>query len=199
MKKKYVLFVLCFFGFVFLMTGCSTAKDKLEDTYYAKIKVQDYGTILVKLDAGEAPLTVQNFKKLANDGFYDGLTFHRIIEGFMIQGGDPLGTGGGGSNQTIKGEFSKNGVTNTIKHVRGTISMARSEDYNSASSQFFIVQQASLHLDGAYAGFGTVLEGMEIVDQICQNVPVENDNGRVLKQNQPVITSIRVSKNQEDI
>lgn len=118
-----------------------------------EIQVKNYGTIKVELDGDTAPITVANFLKLAQNGFYDGLTFHRIIDGFMIQGGDPKGNGTGGSDETIKGEFSGNGVENNISHVRGTISMARSQDMDSASSQFFIVQSDSTYLDGQYAGF----------------------------------------------
>ena len=151
-----------------------------------------YGTITVELDGNTAPITVENFISLAKDGFYDGLTFHRIIDGFMIQGGDPDGNGTGGSKKTIKGEFSGNGVENNISHVRGVISMARSGDPDSASSQFFIVHQDSTFLDGQYAAFGHVTEGMEIVDAICADTPVEDDNGTVAWWNQPVITSIRI-------
>lgn len=158
--------------------------------HHAEIVVKDYGTISLELDADAAPITVANFAKLVNEGFYDGLTFHRIISGFMIQGGDPLGNGMGGSEQNIKGEFAVNGVKNSISHVRGTISMARSQSYNSASSQFFIVHEDSTFLDGQYAGFGKVTSGMEIVDKICEDVKVEDDNGTVLKENQPVIEKI---------
>lgn len=157
-----------------------------------QIDVQDYGTIKVELDADVAPITVNNFVKLVNEGFYDGLTFHRIISGFMIQGGDPLGNGTGGSDETIKGEFSNNGVENNISHVRGTISMARSSENDSASSQFFIVHEDSDFLDGDYAAFGTVTEGMEVVDAICEAVQVEDSNGTVAAENQPIITSIKV-------
>ena len=129
----------------------------------------------------------------AKGGFYDGLTFHRIIDGFMIQGGDPLGNGTGGADENIKGEFAQNGVENSISHVRGTISMARSQEYDSASSQFFIVQSDSTYLDGQYAGFGTVTEGMEIVDKICQDIPVQDNNGTVSPDDQPVIESITVT------
>ena len=158
--------------------------------HHAEIVVKDYGTILLELDADVAPITVANFAKLANEGFYNGLTFHRIISGFMIQGGDPLGNGMGGSDQTIKGEFAVNGVKNSISHVRGTISMARSNSYNSASSQFFIVHEDSTFLDGQYAGFGKVTSGIEIVDKICEDVKVEDDNGTVLEENQPVIEKV---------
>ena len=129
--------------------------------HHEEIEVQDYGTITVELDGDAAPITVDNFLKLAKEGFYDGLTFHRIIDGFMIQGGDPEGTGMGGSDETIKGEFSANGVENNLSHTRGAISMARnSVSMDSASSQFFIVQSDSTFLDGQYACFGYVTSGM---------------------------------------
>lgn len=166
--------------------------DLLSGKHHVKIKVKDYGTISVELDADVAPITVTNFLDLAKDGFYDGLTFHRIISGFMIQGGDPLGNGIGGSDKTIKGEFSENGVENSISHVRGTISMARSQDYDSASSQFFIMHKDNPGLDGQYAAFGTVTKGMEVVDKICENTQVEDENGTVAAENQPVIKSIKV-------
>ena len=137
---------------------------------------------------------MENFLKLTEEGFYDGLTFHRIIDGFMIQGGDPKGNGTGGSDETIKGEFSENGVENPLSHTRGAISMARSQDYDSASSQFFIVQEDSTYLDGQYAAFGYVTEGMDVVDKICEDVSVEDQNGTVLPENQPVIESIKVVK-----
>ena len=160
--------------------------------HHVKIQVKDYGTISVELDPTYAPITVENFLSLAKSGFYDGLTFHRIIDGFMIQGGDPLGTGLGGSDTTIKGEFSINGVDNPLSHTRGAISMARSQDKNSASSQFFIVHQDSPHLDGDYAVFGYVTDGMDIVDKICEDTKVTDSNGTVAKENQPVIESIEV-------
>ncbi len=155
-----------------------------------QIVIKDYGTIEVELDAKEAPITVENFLSLVDSHFYDGLTFHRIIDGFMIQGGDPLGTGTGGSPNKIKGEFSANGVNNTISHVRGVISMARSQMMDSASSQFFIVHEDSKFLDGQYAGFGHVTSGMEIVDAIAKNTKVEDSNGTVKKENQPIIEKI---------
>ena len=163
-------------------------------THHATIEVKDYGTIKLELYSDIAPITVTNFAKLTNEGFYNGLTFHRIMDGFMIQGGDPEGTGYGGSKETIKGEFKVNGVANNISHVRGVISMARSSvSYNSASSQFFIVQSDSEFLDGQYAGFGKVTEGMEIVDKICENAPVIDNNGTVLKDNQPIIEKITMN------
>lgn len=159
---------------------------------HVNIKVKDYGTISVELDPTYAPITVENFISLAESGFYDGLTFHRIIDGFMIQGGDPLGTGMGGAENTIKGEFSNNGVENPMSHERGVISMARSQDKDSASSQFFIMHQDSPHLDGDYAAFGHVTDGMDIVDKICEDTKVTDRNGSVAKENQPVIESIEV-------
>ena len=167
-------------------------KTAISGKHHVEINVKDYGTIKVELDADTAPITVENFMTLAEDGFYDGLTFHRIIDGFMMQGGDPNGNGAGGSDTKIKGEFEGNGVKNDISHVRGTISMARSSANDSASSQFFIVQSDSQYLDGEYAGFGTVTEGMEIVDQICKDTPVQDSNGTVAAEDQPVIESVKV-------
>lgn len=163
----------------------------LSGKHYVEMQIEDYGNIKLELDADVAPITVTNFINLVNDGFYDGLTFHRIIDGFMVQGGDPEGTGMGRSSKTIKGEFEANGVENNISHVRGVISMARSNDYNSASSQFFIVHQDSTDLDGQYAAFGKVISGMEVVDKLVK-VQVEDDDGTVLAENQPVITSIKI-------
>lgn len=160
--------------------------------HHIEIQVKDYGTIKAELDGDTAPITVANFLKLAESGFYDGLTFHRIIDGFMIQGGDPKGNGTGGADKTIKGEFSQNGVENKLSHVRGTLSMARSQDMDSASSQFFIVQSDCTYLDGQYAAFGTVTEGMELVDKICKDTPVQDNNGTVSAADQPVIESIKV-------
>lgn len=131
------------------------------------IEMADGGMIKLELDETAAPVTVANFTKLVKAGFYDGLTFHRIIPGFMIQGGDPAGNGTGGSKETIKGEFQSNGVKNPIKHTRGVISMARAQDPNSASSQFFIMHADAPHLDGMYAAFGHVVEGMDVVDKIA--------------------------------
>lgn len=157
-----------------------------------EISIKNYGIIQLELDPSQAPITVENFVGLVNSGFYNGLTFHRIIKGFMIQGGDPLGNGTGGSDKEIKGEFASNGVDNNIKHLRGVISMARSSFPDSASSQFFIVHQDSPHLDGDYAAFGHVISGIEVVDKICENTPVQDRNGTVLKADQPVIEYIKV-------
>lgn len=192
--------------------------DDVADSYTAVIKVKDHGEITLELDGKTAPITVANFVSLAKSGFYDGLTFHRIISGFMIQGGDPEGNGTGGSEKTIKGEFSLNGVENNIGHDRGVISMARSgsayEQYlafgyklsdlpeeaqedieramNSASSQFFIMHQDTPSLDGSYAAFGRVTSGMDIVDELATSTPVTDSNGTVLAENQPVIESITI-------
>lgn len=184
------------------LAGCSSSKTTgktkktktLKGNYQVEIKIKDYGTIYAEIDADTAPITVTNFVNLCKNHFYDGLTFHRIIKDFMIQGGDPNGDGTGGSEETIKGEFSDNGVENPLKHTRGALSMARSQDNDSASSQFFIVQSDSTYLDGQYAVFGYVYEGMDIVDQICKDVKVEDNNGTVKKENQPVIESIRCKK-----
>ena len=164
-------------------------------TDYVEITVAGYGTITAELYGNIAPVTVANFMKLVDEGFYNGLTFHRIISGFMIQGGDPLGNGTGGSSEKIKGEFSANGVANNIAHVRGVLSMARSSAYDSASSQFFIMHADAPHLDGQYAAFGRVISGIEVVDEICASTQVQDSNGTVLAANQPVIERIvRIEK-----
>lgn len=174
-------------------TSDSTGQgETLSGKHHVTIEIENYGTIEAELDADIAPITVTNFIDLANSGFYDGLTFHRIISGFMIQGGDPDGNGTGGSGKNIKGEFRSNGVENSLSHKRGVISMARSSDPDSASSQFFIMHQDADYLDGKYAAFGTVTKGIEIVDQICQDTKVEDENGTVLAENQPKITKITV-------
>ena len=206
MEKKNVIFVVSIIVIIILLLVINILvndkkekndmKDLLTGKHYVEMKVKDYGTIELELDSDVAPITVTNFINLVNSKFYDGLTFHRIIDGFMIQGGDPLGNGTGGSSKTIKGEFSENGVKNSISHVRGVISMARSSDYNSASSQFFIVQKDTTSLDGQYAAFGKVISGMDVVDKIAK-VKVEDDNGTVSKENQPVIESIRVTQKNE--
>lgn len=160
---------------------------------YAEIKIKDYGTIVLKLDPEAAPKTVENFVNLAKSGFYDGLTFHRIMKGFMMQGGDPRGNSSGSSGTQIFGEFAANGWTqNTLQHVRGTISMARSQRYDSASSQFFIMQQAAPHLDGNYAAFGHVVSGIEVVDAVCNDAKPTDSNGTIPSNKQPVMEYVRI-------
>ncbi len=185
MKKKFLLGIALIM-ILFTMSACGK-------------KEKDFlGTIELELDAKTAPITVENFVKLAKDGFYDGLTFHRVIKGFMIQGGDPKGDGTGGSEETIKGEFKNNGVENNISHKRGVISMARNSiSMDSASSQFFIVHEDYPSLDGDYAAFGHVTDGMDVVDYIAENTPVIDGNGTVAKENQPIIDSIKVKEEKD--
>lgn len=193
MKKIFVIIMLILF-----IVGCkSFARENIDGNYLRgkhniEIKIKDYGIIKATLDADNAPITVTNFIELVNQGFYNNLTFHRIISGFMIQGGDPDANGTGGSDKTIKGEFLANGVDNTLSHIRGTISMARSDDYNSASSQFFIMHEDNKTLDNYYAAFGIVTEGMDVVDKICKKVKPTDDNGTVPLSKQPVIEYIKV-------
>lgn len=195
-KRIFSLVVLVFILGCLLVpfTACG------EDTQYAHIEIENYGTIVFELRPDQAPETVANFIKLAESGFYNGLTFHRIMEGFMMQGGCPNGDGSGDSGTEIVGEFSANGYNNTLSHVRGTVSMARgghpyydSYFYNTGSSQFFIVHKDSTQLDGKYAAFGTVVEGMDIVDRICTEAKPTDNNGTIPKGQQPVIKSITIS------
>ena len=156
----------------------------------AIIEVKEFGVIEVELDPSVAPLTVENFVKLAKKGFYNGLTFHRVIKGFMIQGGCPKGNGTGGPGYSIKGEFTANGVNNPLKHTRGVISMARAMDPNSAGSQFFIMHQDAPHLDGQYAAFGKVVKGIEVVDAIAS----VNTNYYDMPLNKVVIKDIKIEE-----
>ncbi len=198
MKKKLVIFFTLIT--VLLMGGCGSKNPQIEGkienmnyketeeiTNYIKIEMQTTGDImLLELYPDIAPITVKNFQKLVSEKFYDGLVFHRIIKDFMIQGGDPLGNGSGGSEETIKGEFRLNGVENNLKHERGVISMARSNDRDSASSQFFIVHADSPHLDGSYASFGRIIAGLDTLDKLA-NIKT-NGETPITK---PVIYSIR--------
>lgn len=186
---------------LFIIISCALSnrgKEKTDEVelmngkHNIVINVRDYGSIYLELDADIAPITVTNFIYLINKNFYDGLTFHRIMNNFMIQGGDPSGDGFGGSQTKIKGEFASNGVENSISHVRGVISMARSNDKDSASSQFFIVHKDSKFLDGDYAAFGHVTSGIEVVDKIAESARPTDDNGTIPKEKQPVIESIKV-------
>lgn len=203
-KKKLLISVVvsAVVLFVALLTCAiifKPVKDPMAVTHHATIEIENYGTIKLELYGNTAPETVENFETLANDGFYDGLTFHRIIEDFMMQGGCPEGNGTGGNKDkngneiTIKGEFAANGHENNISHKRGVISMARnSYSKNSGSSQFFIVQKDTPHLDGQYAAFGCVIQGIEIVDAICKNAEPTDDDGTIPADKQPKIKSIRV-------
>ena len=190
--KKILAFAAALALLLGILTACGGNSDEVAGKHHVEIVIRDYGTIAVELDADAAPITVANFLKLAESGFYDGLTFHRIISGFMMQGGDPEGTGMGGSSEKIKGEFSANGIKNDLSHTRGAISMARAQAMDSASSQFFIVHQDSTFLDGQYACFGYVTDGMDVVDAICETVPVVDNNGTVQDGQQPVMETVRV-------
>ena len=190
LKKLFRALALCTAGVLAcaILTACGDKGDSSSQTSAADTDKK----FVITLYANDAPITCENFEKLVKKKFYDGLTFHRIIDGFMIQGGDPEGTGRGGSDETIKGEFSENGVKNDISHERGVISMARSSDPDSASSQFFIVQSDSTYLDGQYAAFGHVTEGMDIVDQICKDAKPTDNNGTISADEQPVMTSVTI-------
>jgi len=201
-KSTIIAFAVAVIFFVLLGTQFFSGNNPSEDSadtgfnvnadYYADIELEHYGTITVALDAEAAPITVENFVTLAESGFYDGLTFHRIIEGYMMQGGDPNGNGTGGSGTNIKGEFSANGVDNPLSHTRGAISMARAKANDSASSQFFIMHQDFTAWDGSYAVFGYVTEGIEIVDQVCADAQPTDNNGTIPADQQPVIKTITI-------
>ncbi len=202
MKKSVFLMCICFF----LFAGCAASGPETgpaetevtvpEGPVTVLIEMRDYGDITLELYPEYAPLTVSNFVGLAESGFYDGLTFHRIMDGFMIQGGDPQGDGFGGSGKTIKGEFSANQVDNPLKHTDGTISMARAREMDSASSQFFICIGDQPHLDGLYAAFGRVIDGMDTVRQIAKDAKPTDDNGTIRREEQPVIEKMTVTKHE---
>lgn len=189
MKRIFSLFLVlaALTAALLVFPACGDKPDT--STHRVAIEVQDYGTIELELYPTKAPITVANFEKLVKEGFYDGLTFHRVVKNFMIQGGDPKGDGSGGSDKTIKGEFSQNGFTrNDIKHERGVISMARSSSSNdSASSQFFIVHKDSFSLDGNYAAFGRVTSGMDVVDAIANVKVKDNGSGETSTPAKPVV------------
>lgn len=187
MKRIFSLFLVlaALTAALLVFPACGDKPDT--STHRVAIEVQDYGTIELELYPTKAPITVANFEKLVKEGFYDGLTFHRVVKNFMIQGGDPKGDGSGGSDKTIKGEFSQNGFTrNDIKHERGVISMARSSN-DSASSQFFIVHKDSFSLDGNYAAFGRVTSGMDVVDAIANVKVKDNGSGETSTPAKPVV------------
>ena len=196
-RKKSIIITSIVLAVCIIVTGVivyAINHEPFEGIYLAEIEVEDYGTIKLELDSNVAPITVENFVDLAESGFYDGLTFHRIMSGFMIQGGDPDGNGTGGSDTEIYGEFAENGFENNLSHKRGVISMARSNDPNSASSQFFIVHkdnQASL--DGKYAAFGWVTSGMDVVDAICADAKPTDSNGTIPADKQPIIKSVKIT------
>lgn len=194
-KKEWIYIfgvaILCLAGMgAALLFGGKGKAAPVED-YIAEITIREYGTITLELDGSAAPITVKNFVKLAESGFYEGSTFHRIIEGFMMQGG---ASANGDSAKPIQGEFYANGIENPLSHTRGAISMARANDPNSANSQFFICHKDSLHLDGKYAAFGYVTKGIEVVDAICESANPIDNNGTILKGAQPIIESIKVKK-----
>lgn len=194
--KKYIKYIVFIVLIIILVVGLNWPTNN--EVINVEMSVKDYGKITLELDKENAPITVDNFVKLVNNKFYDGLTFHRIIDGFMIQGGDPNKDGTGGSKETIKGEFKNNGVNNTISHKRGVISMARSSDANSANSQFFIMHKDNTNLDGSYAAFGHVISGMDVVDTIVKNTSTYGDeNGIVPVDKQPVIEYIKIIKNEK--
>lgn len=172
-----------------VFSACSNQTNSDEDTF-VKLELESGDVIIMQLFPDIAPKTVKHFLENVNDKYYDGKVFHRAIKGFMIQGGSADGNGVGGSGRTVKGEFKENGFENNLKHTRGVVSMARSSDFDSASGQFFIMHAAAPHLDGQYAAFGKVVEGMDVVDKIAE-MPVGGANGDELLE-KPVIRSIRV-------
>ena len=192
MKKIFRSFFILFS--IFLLTGCSNNEQAITDNPIVTMEIENYGTIKIELYPEYAPNTVANFVSLIESGFYDGLTFHRLVPGFVLQGGDPDGNGTGGPGYTIDGEFAANGYTkNTLSHETGVISMARSSDYDSAGSQFFIVldDSAKTSLDNLYAGFGKVIDGMDIIEEIAENEEIANDITGALEEN-ITITSVTV-------
>lgn len=172
--------------------GDGATLETAKATHYATIEIENYGTIKAELYGNTAPISVQNFVTLAESGFYEGLTFHRIIKGFMMQGGAP--NSASPAVQSIEGEFASNGIENNLLHKRGVLSMARSSVMNSASSQFFIMHETSPRLDGDYAAFGMVIEGLDVVDAVCEAAQPTDGNGSIAADAQPVIKSITIEK-----
>ncbi len=185
------------FACTFVSCGKKAQYVTLTVQYVDSEGTEQTGDIVIQLRPDVVPITVENFESLVSSGFYDGLTFHRVYSGFMIQGGDPKGNGTGGSEKTIKGEFSANGVNNTLSHKRGVVSMARSSSYNSASSQFFICHADSTFLDGNYAAFGEVVSGMDVVDGIAGTAVVSNGSEVSKPVTAPVIVKATLSATAE--
>lgn len=184
MKKILILLICCLF-----LTGCKTTKNPI-----VTMEIANYGTVTIELYPHIAPNTVANFVNLIEEGFYDNLTFHRLVPDFVLQGGDPKGDGSGGPNYTIKGEFKENGIMNNLSHTTGIISMARATGYNTAGSQFFIVlnDKAKYSLDGKYAAFGKVIEGLDVIKNIENTAEISDENSGKLKEN-ITITKMKVS------
>ncbi len=193
-KLSALLISICL---LFWLCGCESGlpyekDEKLYGNHTAIMTIKDFGEVKLELYGDIAPVTVANFVKLVNKGFYDGLTFHRAIEGYMIQGGDPNGDGTGNTATRIYGEFKNNGFENKLSHKKGVLSMARSRDYNSATCQFFIMVGDETRLDGDYAAFGKVVEGMDIIESVMATVKTNDPNGLISSKNQPVIEKIEM-------
>ncbi len=196
MKIKFLAFslLLCL---LFGLCGCESGlpyekEEKLYGNHTAIMTIRDFGEVKLTLYGDIAPVTVANFVKLVKKGFYDGLTFHRAIDGFMIQGGDPNGDGTGNSATRIYGEFESNGFKNDLKHKKGVISMARMRDYNSATCQFFIMLDDNSQLDGEYAAFGEITEGMDVIDAVMASIKTVGSNGEISPKDQPIIEKIEI-------
>lgn len=192
-KKLFKLILLCLAAVMTIgLVSCESSEKLLSGLHYVEMEIENYGTIKLELNADEAPITVTNFVDLVKSGFYDGLTITRVDTNFVIQGGDPKFNGSGEAAHTIKGEFAENGIQNNISHVKGTISMARGNEMDSASSQFFIMAADFTGLDGKYAGFGKVIEGIDVVDKINAEVKSEYYMGFLPIEDQPKIISVKI-------
>ena len=190
--KKILVLVLAAVMLLALLTGCGSSKKTWTGKHTVEIAIKDYGTVTVEVDADTAPVTASNFLNLAKKGFYNNLTIYRAIDGFAIYCGDPNKNGTGTSGETITGEFTSNGYNNPLSHVRGAVGMARGVNKNSASCQFYILQNDVTYLDGEFAVFGHVTSGIEIVDRIASTAQVTGSDGHITEGNQPVISSIKV-------
>ena len=190
--KRSLALVLALLMLLCTLAGCGGGSKSWKGTHHAEIVVEEYGTITIEINADIAPITASNFLNLAKKGFYDGNSFYRVIDGFAIYGGDPNGNGTGTSGTTIEGEFTANGVANSLTNTRGAIGMARGTHYNSASCQFYILQSDATYLDGDFAVFGYVISGINVVDQICAGTATTGSDGYVASANQPVIKEIKV-------